>query len=378
MMLLEHEGKALLRSVGVPVPNGAIIPAGADPADALRTLAPAFPVALKAQVEGGGRGKAGGVLRADNMDAAIKTITQLFSAHFGGSAPRAVLVDPWVSYDREIYLSVAVDGAAEGYVVLYAPKGGVDIEGGAPPVRYPVGPHWRFRTHELRAVLESVEADFQLRERVIALAQRLVDTAAARDCTTIEINPLVRLESGELLALDAKVVYDEWAHYRSEAIKGQRDAERIRADELLRGCLEMGHMYVSLDGDIGLISGGAGMTMAAMDLIQKTGGKPACFLDCSPGPTSTRGYRPAFALLDGDPKVKAILVSVFGGGTQMQRVANAMKENMAERNSSKPVVFRLDGTNVDQVPAIFADFGGHNHDCLEGAVRDVIEKASRA
>ena len=106
----------------------------------------------------------------------------------------------------------------------------------------------------------------------------------------------------------------------------------------------MGHMYVRLDGDIGLISGGAGMTMAAMDMIAEQGGRPACFLDASPGPTSTRGYRPAFAMLDGDPQVKVILVSVFGGGTQMQRVANSMKEVMAERKSKKPVVFRLDGT----------------------------------
>jgi succinyl-CoA synthetase beta subunit len=378
MMLLEHEGKALLRSVGVPVTAGAVIPAGSDPASALRAIAPAFPVALKAQVEGGGRGKAGGVLRAENMDSAIAAATKLFASSFGGMTPRALLVDPWVAFDRELYLSVAVDGAAEGYVVLYSPKGGVDIEDGPPPVRYPVGPAWCFRTHQLRAVLEPVEPDFQLRERVISIAQRLVETAAARDCTTIEINPLVRLPSSELLALDAKVVFDEWAHFRSEAIAAQRADERARADALLRDCLEMQHMYVALDGDIGLISGGAGMTMAAMDLIQIMGGKPACFLDCSPGPTSTRGYRPAFAMLDADPRVKAILVSVFGGGTQMQRVAKAMKENMEQRTSNKPVVFRLDGTNVDQVPEIFSTFGGFNHARLEDAVHAVIEQARQA
>jgi len=378
MMLLEHEGKALLRSVGVPVTEGALIPAGSDPASALRAIAPAFPVALKAQVEGGGRGKVGGVLRADNMDSAVAAAKQLFASSFGGMTPRALLVDPWVAFERELYLSVAVDGAAEGYVVLYSPKGGVDIEDGPPPVRYPVGPAWRFRTHQLRAVLEPVEPDFQLRERVISIAQRLVETAAARDCTTIEINPLVRLPGSELLALDAKVVLDEWAHFRSEAIAAQRADERARADALLRDCLEMQHMYVALDGDIGLISGGAGMTMAAMDLIQIMGGKPACFLDCSPGPTSTRGYRPAFAMLDADPQVKAILVSVFGGGTQMQRVAKAMKENMEQRTSNKPVVFRLDGTNVDQVPEIFAAFGGFNHPRLEDAVQAVIEQARQA
>ena len=117
------------------------------------------------------------------------------------------------------------------------------------------------------------------------------------------------------------------------------------------------------------------MTMAAMDMIAEQGGRPACFLDASPGPTSTRGYRPALAMLDADPQVKVILVSVFGGGTQMQRVANSMKELMAERKSTKPIVFRLDGTNVDQVPGIFAEFGAHNHARLEDAVAEAVKVA---
>jgi len=227
----------------------------------------------------------------------------------------------------------------------------------------------------LRAVLEKVEPDYQWREKVIALAQRLVRTAAARDCTTIEINPLVKLADGSMIAADAKIARDEWAHFRSEEIAAERDAEKARADEYLRACLDMQHMYVKLDGDIGIISGGAGMTMAAMDMVAEQGGRPACFLDCSPGPTSTRGYRPAFAMLDADPTVKVIFVSVFGGGTQMQRVANSMKEVMAERESKKPVVYRLDGTNIDQVPGIFAQFGAHNHASLEEAAAAAVKLA---
>ena len=180
------------------------------------------------------------------------------------------------------------------------------------------------------------------------------------------------------MALDAKVVYDDWAHYRNADILAQRDGERRRADKLLRASLEMGHMYVKLDGDIGLISGGAGLTMGAMDTIHQLGGKPACFLDASPGPTSTRGYKPAFALLDGDPAVKVILVSVFGGGTHMNRVANAMKANMAMRKSKKPVVFKLDGTYVEQVSGIFETFGAHNHVSLEAAVKEAIKLARAA
>jgi succinyl-CoA synthetase beta subunit len=373
MMILEHEAKALLRSVGVAVPAGTLIKPGAR-----APRVPEYPVALKAQVRSGGRGKLGGVIRADNARALKAAAKKLFATSFGDEKPEVLLADPWLPFERELYLSVTIDTAAEGYVVLYSPTGGIDIEDGPAPARYPLGAPWKFRAHELRAVLETVEKDFQLRERVIFLAQRLVETAAARDCHTIEINPLVRLKEGELVALDAKIVYDDWAHYRNADILAQRDGERRRAGKRLRASLEMGHMYVKLDGDIGLISGGAGLTMGAMDLIRQLGGRPACFLDASPGPTSTRGYKPAFAMLDADPAVKVILVSVFGGGTHMNRVANAMKANMAMRKSKKPVVFKLDGTYVDQVPGIFDTFGAKNHASLEDAVKQAIKLAKRA
>ena len=371
MMMLEYDAKALLASVGVNVPQGTIWHHNETPPTSIT----AYPVAVKAQVRSGGRGKQGGVVKVNDSAALVTAGAKLFETEFGGEKPEALLIEPWLAIEREAYLSVAVDGRAEGYVVLYASRGGVDIEDGAPPVRYPVGAPWNFRVHRLREVLESVEADYQWREKVISLAQRLVRTAAAHDCTTIEINPLIKLADGTMIAGDAKIARDEWAHFRNAQIRDEREAEKQRADTYLRACLDMQHMYVRLEGDIGIISGGAGMTMAAMDMIADHGGRPACFLDCSPGPTSTRGYRPAVAMLDADPAVKVILVSVFGGGTQMQRVANSMKEVMAERKSNKPVVYRLDGTNVDQVPAIFAQFGAHNHLKLEDAVAEAVRLA---
>ncbi|MBS0319641.1 MAG: hypothetical protein JSR18_03800, partial [Proteobacteria bacterium] len=309
------------------------------------------------------------------LHAAVAAVRAL---QFDGEPPAAVLVEPWQPHARELYLAVVVDGRADGYAVLYGPRGGVDIEDGPPPARYAFGDPSRFRVHALRAVLEDAEDDYRVRERVIAIAERLVATADGHDCTTLEINPLAVLDDGSLLALDAKVVRDEWAAFRNAGIRAMVDETRARADPLLRASLEMNHMYVRLDGDIGLISGGAGMTMGAMDVIAAEGGRPACFLDASPGPTSTRGYRPALAMLDADPAVKVILVSVFGGGTQMQRVANAMKDLMAERTSAKPVIFRLDGTNVDQVPAILATFGAHNHATMESAAREAVALARAA
>jgi succinyl-CoA synthetase beta subunit len=377
MMMLEYEGKRLLASAGVPVAEGTVIEASAALEAALAAVT-AFPVAVKAQVRSGGRGKQGGVRQVKSADELAATVKMMFATEFGGEKPDAVLIEPWLGIEREAYLSVAVDGRAEGYVVMYAPRGGIDIEEGPPPVRYAVGAPWNFRVHEMRSVLQDVEADYQWREKVVALAQRLVRAAAMHDCSTIEINPLVKLADGALIAADAKVARDEWAHFRNGEIHDLREAEKARCDPLLRACLDMGHMYVRLDGDIGLISGGAGMTMGAMDMIAEQGGRPACFLDASPGPTSTRGYRPALAMLDADASVKVILVSVFGGGTQMQRVANSMKELMAERKSRKPIVFRLDGTNVDQVPGILATFGAHNHARLEDAVSEAVRLARAA
>ncbi|MES2562871.1 MAG: ATP-grasp domain-containing protein [Pseudomonadota bacterium] len=377
MMMLEHAGKRLLASAGVPVPQGIVVEASADRDEALSTIT-TFPVAVKAQVRSGSRGKQGGVRQAKSVLELASVVKSIFATDFAGEKPEAVLIEPWLAIERETYLSVAVDGRAEGYVVMYAPQGGIDIEDGPPPARYEVGAPWNFRVHQMRSVLQHVEADYQWREKVVALAQSLIRTAAMHDCSTIEINPLVKLADGSLIAADAKVARDEWAHFRNREIHDLREAEKARCDPLLRACLDMGHMYVRLDGDIGLISGGAGMTMGAMDMIAEQGGRPACFLDASPGPTSTRGYRPALAMLDADKSVKVILVSVFGGGTQMQRVANSMKELMAERKSRKPIVFRLDGTNVDQVPDILSTFGARNHARLEDAVTEAVQLARAA
>lgn len=372
MMMLECDAKRLLASAGVNVPQGTIWRKGVS---AQNVQVSSYPAAVKAQVRSGARGKHGGVQRVNEPAALAATAAKLFATEFSGEKPEALLIEPWLAIERETYLSVAVDGRAEGYVVLYAPRGGIDIEESAPPVRYAVGAPWNFRVHGLREVLEAVEPDYQWREKVIALAQRLIRTAAAHDCTTVEINPLVKLADGAMIAADAKIALDEWAAFRNNRISDECEAQKQRADPYLRACLDMQHMYVHLDGDIGVISGGAGMTMAAMDMIAEYGGRPACFLDCSPGPTSTRGYRPAFAMLDADPAVKVILVSVFGGGTQMQRVASSMQEVMAERTSGKPVVYRLDGTHVDQVAGIFAQFGAHNHACLEDAVAEAVRLA---
>lgn len=370
MLLAEFQGKALLRAAGVAVPQGVLV---RSPAQAAKRKF-ALPVAVKAQVGSGGRGKAGGVVRAETREQLVAAAARMFASEFSGEKPRAVLIEPWLAIERELYLAVTVDGRAGGYVVLYSPAGGIDVETGTPPLRYEVGPASAFRGHRLREVLRPVEADAGLRERLIGLARTLLRVAAGDDCTTIEINPLARLADGSLVAADAKVVCDDSAAFRSSDIAAAVEAERRRQPPWIARALAHRLMLVWLDGNVGLISSGAGMTMVTMDLVAAAGGQPACFLDCSANPTP-EGYRMAFNLLDRNPKVAVILVAMFGDGVHIDRVARVMKEIMQKRRSRKPVVFRLNGTNAAKVAEVWAGTKLYNHATLETAVGQAVALA---
>lgn len=371
MLLTENESKSILAEAAIAVPSGMMV-RSADTVPAIN----AFPVAVKAQVASGGRGLAGGVVKANSQDEVVAAVARILRMEFDGARPEAVLVEPWLALDRELYLSVAVDGSAGGYVVLYSPEGGVRVEQGAPLVRYAVGHPENFRAHKMRLLMRDAETDATTRERVISMAQALLRLAHSRDLVTVEINPLAKLSDNKLVALDAKVVVDESAQFRSALIASAVDRAIQAESPMIRDALEQRLMLVWLKGAIGLISGGAGMTMAAMDMLHAAGGSAACFLDCSANPTPA-GYEMAFRLLDAQPQVTAILVAIFGGGTHMDRVARVMVGLMAKRQSAKPVVFRLNGTNGQAVAPIFAAAGLTNHLLLEDAVTEVVAVACK-
>lgn len=373
MLLPESEGKRLLAGCRIPVPMSW----KAATAEELAASDLVFPAALKADVASGGRGKAGGVRRCETMAEAVAVFHLIMQTRFGGEVPRGVLVEPWLTIAREIYLAVTVDGGAGGFVILYAPKGGIDVESGLPPTRYAFGVARNFRAHKLRRLLEKIEPDVRLRERVIALSRQLLRLASTQDCLTVEINPLVVLADGALLCGDAKIVRDEAAAYRSGAITAELDQAHARDTEQQKRCREARLTLVPLDGDIGLISSGAGMTMAVMDAIEAAGGHPACFLDCSGNPTPD-GFSLAFDLLEQDARVRAILVSVFGGGMHTDRIARTLIDILARKASRKPVVFRLNGTGGARAAALLEAAGFDNHQSLEAAVASTLERARAA
>lgn len=371
MLMTEYAGKCILRAHGVPVPSGILARKSADTVK----WRGSYPVALKVQVSSGGRGKAGGVVRVDDAAHAQTVAAELFERDFDGERPSSILIDPWINHVRELYLALTMDGQAGGYVVLYAPTGGIDVEQSA-PLKYAFGSPCNFRAHKLREIIGQVETDGAVRERVISLTRRLLFLATAIDALTVEINPLAVLADGKLLALDAKIVRDESAAFRHTDIADEIERARQREPRMVAKALAGNLMMVGLDGEIGLVSGGAGMTMAAMDMITAAGLKPACFLDCSSNPTPA-GYALAFDVLDSEPQVKAILVSIFGGGTHIDRVAKVMNEIMSNRKSRKPVIFRMNGTGRDKADVILSEAGLHNHATLEAAI-DAVVAAMRA
>ncbi|MBM3340925.1 MAG: hypothetical protein FJY56_02270 [Betaproteobacteria bacterium] len=371
MLLTESQSKDMLRAHGIAVPEGLLI----RKPDQIKRWRGELPVAIKAQVASGGRGKAGGVLRANGVAEAQFAAKQLCDMKFGGEAPRALLVEPWVAHEREMYLAITIDVTAGGYVVLYSPKGGVEVENNA-PLQYAFGSPRAFRAHALRKLLGEAEPDAGLRERLITLVRRMLYLATAADAMTVEINPLTVVD-GKLIALDAKIVRDEAAAFRHADLAAEMEDARKREPKAMARALADNLMMVWLDGEVGLISGGAGMTMAAMDMIADAGAKPACFLDCSSNPTPA-GYKLAFSILDSEPQVKAILFSIFGGGTQIDRVALTLHDVLKARKSKKPVVIRMNGTGREACDAYMKEVGLLNHDSLEAAVADVVQKAGAA
>src|SRR6266702_118125 len=371
MLVTEAQGKALLRAAAVATPSSQELRS----LDEVRACRIDLPVAVKAQVAAGGRGKAGGIRKASSAAELEEAFGAIMAMRFAGEAPASVLVETWLEIERELYLAVAIDSRVGGFNVLYSPRGGVNIEDGPPPLSYPVGLARNFRAHVFRGLLEPVEPDAKVRERVISVTRRLLDIALANECTTVEINPLVVVKSGSLVAADAKIVLDEAAAFRRATTAAAITTAREKADRGIRLCEEANLMLVWLDGDIGLISGGAGMTMAAMDAIDGAGAQPACFLDVSGNPTPA-GFGLAFDLLDRAPKVKGILVSMFGGGLHTDRVARTLVELLGKRTSTKPVTLRLNGTRSDLATTILRDGGHPNHATLETAVADIVKRVA--
>ena len=354
MNIHEYQAKRLFGQYGIPVPEGEV---ATTPAEA-RAIAERLGgrVVVKAQVHTGGRGKAGGVkLASDPADAEAKAAA-ILGMDIKGHTVRQVLIDPAVPIASEIYLGIVLDRAQRKAVIMASREGGVDIEEVAATqpeaiVKVAVDPLLGLQPFQLRQLTGGVGLKGDAAKQLARIASQLLDAFTAMDATLAEINPLVQLEDGRLLAIDGKVNLDDSAAFRHPEWEAMRDpADETEAEREAR---EAGLSYVDLDGAIGCMVNGAGLAMATMDVIKLCGGSPANFLDIGGGAQADK-VATAMRLILSDPRVKSVLINIFGGITRGDEVARGIVEALATLDTDVPFVVRIVGTNAEEGRAILA------------------------
>ncbi len=382
MKVHEYQAKSILARCGVAVPRGEVT----DNPEEARAIAKRLGgrAVVKAQIHAGGRGKGGGVKLAKDPDEAYELAKKilgmtLVTAQTGpeGRVVQRVLIEEALEIDRELYLSVTLD-RAEGLPSMMASRsGGMDIEEVAAKdpkaiVREPLDPSlgmFPFQARKIAFSLRLSGAAFQSAIKFLpALFRAYVDT----DASLAEINPLLVTKSGDVLALDAKMTFDDNALYRHPDIKAMRDLSE--EDPLEVEASKFGLNYIKLDGTVGCMVNGAGLAMATMDLVKLAGGSPANFLDVGGGANEEQ-VKNAFRIILSDKNVQAILINIFGGIMRCDIIANGVVAAVREMGLSLPVVVRLEGTNVDLGKQILRDSGLKitPADGLADAARKVVE-----
>jgi succinyl-CoA synthetase beta subunit len=365
MHLHEHQAKQLFARYGIPVPDGQVAHSPDEALAAAKALGGGRWM-VKAQVHSGGRGKAGGVKLVEGLDELAHFANQLLGTtlvtHQTGATGLPVhrlLVERPMAIARELYLSVLVDRAREQVVFMASASGGMDIEQVAADtpeaiVTEAVRPAAGLQAYQCRNLAFALGLEGKQVGALTALLLNLYRLMQDTDASLLEINPLVVTGDGGLLALDAKMDLDDNALYRHAELQELRDTSQEDDKELAAS--EHGLNYITLDGNIACMVNGAGLAMATMDLIKLHGGEPANFLDVGGGATAEK-VAEAFKLILSDPKVKAILVNIFGGIVRCDLIAEGILQAVQEVQVTVPVVVRLEGTNVEQGKRLITESG---------------------
>ncbi len=378
MNLHEYQAKELFARFGLPVLPGQV---AASPEEA-RDIAASIggTVVVKAQVQVGGRGKAGGIQLARTPDEAFHKAREVLALTIKGLPVRRVLVTQAADIARELYLAIVLDRGRKLPLVMLSAEGGVDIEEVARTrperiVRRPV-PLDGIRPFQARSLLKPLLGDGRLVAQAAEVLLKLWRLYHDSDCTLAEINPLAVTADGRVLALDAKVILDDNAEFRHREWTTWRDPEEETPGA--RMARERGLSYVKLDGDIGCVVNGAGLAMATMDLIKHYGGEPANFLDVG-GSSSPEKVTTAIQIITGDAAqgqgIRALLFNIFGGITRCDDVANGIVQALERAPLEVPLVIRLTGTNEEAARKILAAHGLTATTRMDEGVRTAIAKA---
>src|SRR4051812_25890512 len=365
MKVHEYQAKEILRRYGVPTPRGIVVDNPEDARQAAKELGGR--VVVKAQIHAGGRGKGGGVKLANSPDEAAAAFSQIMGMQLIthqtgplGQKVKNVLIEEQMPVERELYLAVLIDGAAGRPVMMASSAGGMEIEEVAARTpeaihRVTIDPVAGFQPHLARDLCFSLDLTGNLMKPATQLMSGLYEAFVAKDASLAEINPLVVTKDGRVLALDAKMNFDDNAIFRHKEIEELRDLDEEDPSEV--EAAEKGiSNFIKLDGNIGCLVNGAGLAMATMDSIKFAGGEPANFLDIATA-NDVNKVVDALKIIASDGNVKAILVNIFGGMARVDVIAQGIIEAQRQMPSAIPVVARLAGTNVEEGERLIRESG---------------------
>ena len=373
MKIHEYQAKKIFSEYGIPVPREEL----AETPEQIRTTTQrlGFPVVVKAQVHVGGRGKAGGIKVVRNeseLDDALK----ILGLKIKGIEVKKVLVSEAIDIKSESYLGFILDRSSQKIVAMASGEGGVEIEEVAK--RRPeaikkvmIDPMLGIRSYQMRTLATFLYQDKETVKEAMGIADALYRIMVDKDCSLIEINPLVITGDGHLISLDAKINFDDNGLFRHSELEALRDLDYEDRNEI--DARKFGLSYVRLDGKIGCVVNGAGLAMATMDLVKHFGEEPANFLDIG-GSSSPEKVRNALSILLRDENVKVILFNIFGGITRCDDVARGILQARDDLKISLPIVVRLTGTNEDKAQEILKDSGLIFASGMEEAARMAISR----
>ena len=386
MKIHEYQGKEILRRHGIPVPDGGPCFTPEEARSKAESLGGEVWV-VKAQIHAGGRGKGGGVKVCKSIDEVEAVAGELLGMMLvthqtgpEGQKVRRLLVEEGLDIATELYLGMVVDRQEQKVVVMASSEGGVEIEEVAAKDPAKIIKSWAspkdgLDEGKVREMASSVGLDGKAVDEFVDMVSKLHAAFVETDSSLLEINPLVVTGSGSLLALDAKINFDDNSLYRHEDLAELKDPAEEDAAELIAA--EHDLSYISLDGNIGCMVNGAGLAMATMDIIKLCGGNPANFLDVGGGATKEQ-VSEAFKLMLGNPDLKAILINIFGGIMRCDIIAEGVVAAASEMELSVPLIVRLEGTNVEQGNKILAESGLDiiTANGMDGAAQKAVEAAS--
>lgn len=379
MKIHEYQAKEVLARYGIPVQPGKVA-ATPEEAEAIAQFL-GGPVVIKAQVYVGGRGKAGGIQFGDTPEEARTSAQRVLGMNIKGLTVEKVLVTSKINIKEEYYLGIVHDRKSQTPVVMVSKEGGIDIEEVAAThpekiIKYPIDMRWGLRPFEALNIISQAGLPAKALRPAAAILTNLAKAYIGSDAQLAEINPLALTADGKVMAADAKILIDDNALYRQKEYASWAEPED--ANPIEYEARQEGLTYVKLDGDVGIIGNGAGLVMTTLDMVARSGGKPANFLDIGGGAKAEVMYK-ALTFVARDPQVKGILVNIFGGITRGEEVARGVIMAQGELPAGMPIVVRLSGTGAEEGRALLKDAGlDWGQDMRDAAQKIVAATNARA